>query len=115
MGESAKAATIVLHVRRDSGAAERWSRYELPGEEPTTVFAALRAIYESHDGSLAFRNYTCWKGLCRACEVKVDGRAVKGCLTVVEPGREYRVEPRDGVPVQRDLFVPGRRSEEAPA
>ena len=107
----ATTSTIVLHVRRGAADSEPWTRYELPSEEPTTVFAALRTIYESIDATLAFRNYTCWKGLCRACEVTVDGRPVKGCLTVVEPGREYRVEPRPETTVQRDLFVPGRRSD----
>ncbi len=106
-------ATIVLRVRRGPDNDVRtWARYEIESDGPLTVFAALRLVYESLDRTLAFRNYTCWKGLCRACEVTMDGRPVKGCLAVLEPGGEYRIEPREGVVVARDLLVPGRRTGE---
>ncbi len=111
MTEAIKPRSIVLHVQRaPTGAPEVWERYELVTDERTTVFMALRAVYESLDGTLAFRNYTCWKGLCRACEVTVDGDSVKGCLTVLELGHEYRVAPRAELVTQRDLFTPGRRT-----
>jgi succinate dehydrogenase/fumarate reductase-like Fe-S protein len=103
---------IVVEVRRTPEGSDAWTRYDVESEEPMTVFAALRAIYETLDGTLAFRNYTCWRTLCRACEVTLDGRPVKGCLAVLEPGGRYRVEPREGVAVTRDLFQPGRRPAE---
>jgi succinate dehydrogenase/fumarate reductase-like Fe-S protein len=109
MSDQSTTHPIVLHVRRVQGDSPVWERYELASEERTTVFMALRAVYESQDATLAFRNYTCWKGLCRACEVTVDGDSVKGCLAVLEPGHEYRIEPRPEHAAQRDLFVPGRR------
>ncbi|MBI2527391.1 MAG: hypothetical protein HYV93_15565 [Candidatus Rokubacteria bacterium] len=111
MDEPVNAQPIVVHVQRaPKGEPQLWERYELPGDEATTVFMALRSIYETLDGTLAFRNYTCWKGLCRACEATVGGRPVKGCLAVLEPGGEYRIEPREECVVQRDLFAPGRRT-----
>lgn len=114
MGEPMIARRIVLHVQRaPKGEPQRWECYELAADEATTVFMALRAIYQTLDGTLAFRNYTCWKGLCRACEVTVDGEPVKGCLAVLQPGGEYRIEPREECAVQRDLFVPGRQTRAA--
>lgn len=109
MSDQSTTRPIVLHVRRVQGDSPVWERYEVASEERTTVFMALRAVYESQDATFAFRNYTCWKGLCRACEVTVDGDLVKGCLAVLEPGHEYRIEPRPEHAAQRDLFVPGRR------
>lgn len=113
MTAETSSSTIQVEIRRAASGEGAWTQYDIETDEPLTVFAALRIIYESLDGTLAFRNYTCWRGLCRACEITLDGRPVKGCLAVLEPGGHYRVEPREGALILRDLFQPGRRTVEA--
>jgi len=54
---------------------------------------------------LGFRNYFCGRGLCAGCRLTVDGTVKKACHTLLEPGREYIVEPLKDYPVIRDLVV----------
>lgn len=103
--------SVVLLVRRGPRAGRvHWDRYEIEADEPITAFMALRSIYERIDSTLAFRNYTCWRGTCGSCEMTIDNRRVKGCLAVLKPGQEYSVAPVEGCEVLRDLFVPGQRT-----
>ncbi len=80
-------------------------QYEVPAERPVTVHELLVQIHRDHDGSLAFRTYKCYKGMCNTCLVKLDGRVVKGCATRVEPDTEITLEPPSGGKLVRDLVV----------
>jgi succinate dehydrogenase/fumarate reductase-like Fe-S protein len=99
---------IRLKVYRHDPALEvepRYSLYTLRVERTPSVLEALRRIYESHDPTLAFRNYHCGRGVCASCMVMLNGRAVKGCETLLDPARENVLEPLKGRRVIRDLVV----------
>jgi len=73
--------------------------------EPMTVLDALIAIYRDHDPSLSFR-FSCRVAMCGTCTVRVDGRSVLACQSVIEPDtRAVQVGPAAGLPVVRDLVV----------
>ncbi|MDR3592027.1 MAG: 2Fe-2S iron-sulfur cluster-binding protein [Negativicutes bacterium] len=82
-----------------------YRKYTLAWSDGFTLLAAIRQIYAEQDGTLAFRNYFCGRGLCAGCRVTVDGGVKKACHVLLEPGREYLVEPLKDYPVIRDLVV----------
>lgn len=77
---------------------------DLAGEE-INLLQALEKIYETQDDTLAFRRYSCGLQLCNSCMMCINGKNTHACMTVLEPGREYVVEPLAGRPVIRDLIV----------
>jgi succinate dehydrogenase/fumarate reductase-like Fe-S protein len=91
--------------RRDPsiGNAVRYQDYEIQTGRDMTVLEALQEIYLGHDPTLAFRHYRCGRRLCRSCEVKVNGKVVRGCATLLHPGRTYRIEAARPEAVIRDL------------
>ncbi len=82
-----------------------YSIYSVPWVEGFTLLAALRMVYAQFDRTLGFRNYFCGRGLCTGCRVTVDGSVKKACHVILEPEREYLVEPIKDYPVIRDLVV----------
>lgn len=82
-----------------------YQTYALSWSEGVTLLAAIRRIYAEQDASLAFRNYFCGRGLCAGCRLTVDGEVKKACHVLLQPGREYRVEPLKDHSVIRDLVV----------
>ena len=82
-----------------------FQEYEVPADYPLTVHELLVQIHRDHDGSLAFRTYKCYKGMCTTCLVKLDGKVVKGCATQVVPGTSITLEPPNGGKLVRDLVV----------
>jgi len=79
--------------------------YEVGVGGPVTVYELLTMIHKDYDGTLAFRTYKCYKGMCTTCIVKLNGKVVKSCATQVEPNSEIRLEPPGGGKVVRDLVV----------
>jgi succinate dehydrogenase/fumarate reductase-like Fe-S protein len=97
---------IRVSIRREnppSGRAPRDQVYEIKAERDMTVLEVLQEIYLFLDPTLAFRSYRCGRRLCRSCEVKVDGRIVRGCATLLHPGKTYRLEAARQESVIRDL------------
>lgn len=86
-------------------AMPRYCKYRISCDGPLSVLEALSHIYSSIDRSLAFRNYYCGRGVCLACMVQLDGQPVKGCETLLYPGRLYTLEPIKDQPIIRDLAV----------
>lgn len=95
--------------RGDSSAKSdrNYSFFEVPANEAMTVMALLRFIYRYLDQGLAFRNYSCYIGVCSGCLVKVDGKTVRSCETLIEPGAEITIEPaaKDDSAIIRDLVT----------
>jgi succinate dehydrogenase / fumarate reductase iron-sulfur subunit len=83
--------------------AVHYQDYEIQTDREMTVLEALQEIYLTYDPTLAFRHYRCGRRLCRSCEVKVDGKVVRGCATLLHPGRSYRIEAARPEAVIRDL------------
>ena len=82
-----------------------YNDYEVKTDRKVTIHELLTMIHESHDGTLAYRQFKCYKGMCTTCMVKFNGKVVKGCVTQVEPGSEIILEPAAGGKVIRDLVV----------
>ena len=83
--------------------AVHYQDYEIQTGREMTVMEALQEIFLCHDPTLAFRHYRCGRRLCRSCEVKLDGKIVRGCATLLHPGRTYRIEAARPEAVIRDL------------
>jgi succinate dehydrogenase/fumarate reductase-like Fe-S protein len=77
--------------------------YEIQTGRAMTVLEALQEIYCWQDPTLAFRHYRCGRRLCRSCEVKVNGKVVRGCATLLHPGRAYRIDVARPEAIIRDL------------
>lgn len=73
-----------------------------------TVLEALDVMREATGGTLAFRR-SCRSGICGACGMMVQGRAVLACevrvAAVADANGEVAVAPLRGFPVLRDLVV----------
>ncbi len=82
-----------------------FSLFEVPADEAMSVMTLLRYIYRYLDQGLAFRNYNCYIGVCSGCLVIVDGKTVRSCETLIEPGAEVTIEPaaKDDSVIIRDL------------
>lgn len=65
----------------------------------------LRTLRDTQDESLAFRDYHCAKGACGSCRVRVDGKPIKACETMLETGRSYLIDPLEGKQIIKDLVV----------
>jgi len=83
--------------------AVRYQDYEIQAGRAMTVLEALQEIYLRQDPTLAFRHYRCGRRLCRSCEVRLNGKIVRGCATLLHPGRTYRIEAARPEAVIRDL------------
>ncbi len=97
---------IKVSLRRENpldGRGPFSQTYEIRADRDMTVLEVLREIYLRRDPTLAFRHYRCGRRLCRSCEVKVDGKIVRGCATLLHPGSAYRVEPANTMTLIRDL------------
>lgn len=101
--ETIKALIYRFNPRRD--AAPVFKHYEIASSSGMTVMMLLRHIYREQDRTLAFRDYECYRGVCSACLVRVDGKNVRACSELVSPGQAIKIEPIGGYPVVRDLVV----------
>jgi len=84
-------------------------RYVVPYRRRMSVFTLLREIYECQDGTLAFRNQQCGRGICGTCRctIEMDGETrknVKSCTIPLEPGKHIVIRPANGK-IIRDLVV----------
>ena len=98
--------TIKISIGRRGpsiGNAVHYKAYEIQTGRDMTVLEVLQEIYLTSDPTLAFRHYRCGRRLCRSCEVKVNGKVVRGCATLLHPGRVYRIEAARPEAVIRDL------------
>ncbi len=92
-------------LRRDSqeSGPPHYQDFEIEAQREMTVLQALGEVYGRFDPTLAFRRYRCGRRICRSCEVKVDGKIVRGCATLLYPGENYTIEPARRDSVIRDL------------
>lgn len=79
--------------------------HEIPLEEKSTVLYLLRVIFEKFDPALAYRGCNCYRGVCGACLVNVNGRNLRACNVLVRPGDTVTIRPARGFPLVRDLVV----------
>lgn len=79
--------------------------YKVELDREISLLEVLRGIYRKLDGTLAFRNYECYRGVCGGCEVRVDNKRVRACSFLVAPGSVHTVEPVAEGQLVRDLVV----------
>jgi succinate dehydrogenase/fumarate reductase-like Fe-S protein len=77
--------------------------YDVPADREMTILEILHEIYFYLDSTLAYRRYRCGRRICRSCEIKLDGKIVRGCATLLSPGKTYRLEPAHLDALIRDL------------
>jgi len=97
---------IRVTIRREdplTGEIAHYVPYEIEAERDMTVLEVLQKIYFHLDSTLAFRRYRCGRRLCRSCEIKLNGRIVRGCATLLKPGNTYVLEPARLESLIRDL------------
>ncbi len=80
---------------------ERLEKFEIPFKS-TTLLQALYHIKNHTDNSLTF-NSNCRSGICGTCAVRVNGKEVLACATIIDDGDI--VEPLRYHKVERDLKV----------
>ncbi len=98
--------TIRLTIRREDrkkGFPPAFQTYEIRTECEMTVLEALNHIFYQVDATVAYRRYRCGRKLCRSCEVKLDGKVVRGCGVLLRPGGSYTLEPARPEALIRDL------------
>ena len=99
---------ITLHILRydpDQDIAPQFQTYEIETTSSMNLLSALRYIFEHTDPTLAFRDYECHMGTCSSCRMQLNGKNVRACSALLEPGCEVRVEPAKGAQVIRDVVV----------
>lgn len=103
-----KENVIVAKIKRSNpvaGMEPRLETFEVKVEGRISVLNLLRQIYQDLDPTLAFRNYDCYRGVCSACLMDIDGKKARACSVWVDPGAELLIEPLSGHKVIRDLVV----------
>ncbi len=83
----------------------RLQAYQVPYQSGMSVLSLLRYVYEELDPTLAFRNYRCGRGICASCRMRLNGKPVKACRTMLDGQATVTIEPLDEHRVIRDLAV----------
>ena len=83
--------------------APHYEDYEVPWNEQETILGVLDYIRTNYDPSIAYRD-SCLYGCCAICIVKVNGKNVLACNTVVKEA-ELLIEPANRDKVLRDLAM----------
>ena len=97
--------TLTFHIRRytlGSGEEPKLASFVVPYQVGMSVMDALHYAKNNLDSSLAF-DCSCRIGICKACAVRMDGKAVMACSTVACDG--MCLEPVNTKDVKRDLIV----------
>lgn len=97
--------TIKVRVYRynpDRDGEARYTTHDVLFEEQKTLLMVLRDIYREE--GLTFR-WSCRIGFCGMCTVKLNGKPVLACQTIIQEPSEILVEPLDANSVIRDLVV----------
>lgn len=106
MADVQKTRAITAYVYRSGKAA--LEEYQIESEYPMSVMSLLARLHET-DPTLACRTSMCFHGTCGSCLVNVDGRDVKGCTALVNPGETVSLRPHSKYKVLQDLVVDFRQ------
>ncbi len=82
-----------------------YQNYEVPVDRQVTVHELLGIIHRNIDGTLAYRTFKCYKGMCTICIVKLNGKTVKSCATPLDMNAQVQIDPVPNGTVVRDLVV----------
>jgi fumarate reductase (CoM/CoB) subunit B len=99
--------TVSFTIKRynpDSDDVARLVTYNVPYTDRQGVLDALHYIFQNLDSSIAYR-WNCRTGQCGACAISINGVPGLACRTLVDPSKNYLLEPLQNFPVIRDLVV----------
>jgi len=99
---------ITAKVLRFNPQKDKYPKYEvykIECDKSISVLNLLNYIHQNLDQSLAYRNYFCHLGVCLSCLLHIDGRNIRGCSKIVNPGDSVTIEPPTGYKLARDLVV----------
>lgn len=82
-----------------------YQTYAVPVKRERTLQALLEDIYENYDHTLAFRKGKCYQGICGRCLVKLNGKPVRACSTIIKAGETVQVDPVNNDKVLKDLVT----------
>ena len=104
MGQNVIIAKVFRLNPQDENST-RYDVYRVSCDRTISVLNLLYYIHHNLDPTLAFRNYFCHLGVCMSCLLSIDGRNVRGCTKMLNPGDHVTIEPPSGYRVVRDLVV----------
>ncbi len=89
----------------DVDQAPFYRSYQVPWKEGLLLLGAIKYVRDNLDETLAFRDYCCGCSWCLSCTMMVDGKGMRTCSRVLDPGESILVEPMRGFPIIKDLAV----------
>ncbi|MBW1668434.1 MAG: hypothetical protein JRI79_05665 [Deltaproteobacteria bacterium] len=97
----------VFRYDPDAGKEPYYERYTVHVPAlPITVKELLETIAKNYDPSISFFQHSCCNhATCKRCYVKVGGKAVLACNTLVESKDQIRIDPVSHDNVVKDLVV----------
>ena len=81
--------------------APRHDEFEIESAGLLNVMQAIRAVHDTLDGTLSFRNANCRRGVCGLCSMMINGKRQLACMCVAED--EMTIEPPPNRPIVKDL------------
>ena len=99
---------VTLKIFRYDPATDQvpvYKTYEIPWKEGMLLLPAIKYVRDNIDETLAFRDYCCGCSWCMSCMMMVDGKGMRTCSRVLQPGESLVLEPIKGFPIIRDLAV----------
>lgn len=98
---------LIIKIERRRREQVSWTEYSLDFQANKSVFWWLNKIKTELDSTLAFE-CSCNSGLCGACAVLVNNRAVLSCKELVHTAEPLTIRPLSGLPVVKDLVLDWR-------
>ncbi len=99
-----RTARFRVHRRKARDAAAHYDVFEVPVGPNSTVLEGLVAIRTGQDPTLTLR-HSCFHASCGTCAMRVDGKEVLACVTLVGDAAQVTVEPLANFPLVSDLVV----------
>ena len=99
---------VILKIFRYDPATDQtpsYKKYEITWHEGLLLLPAVKYVRDNIDETLAFRDYCCGCSWCMSCLMMVNGKGMRTCSRVVQPGERILLEPMKGFPIIRDLVV----------
>ena len=100
--------SVILKIFKYDPATDQapyYNNYEIPWQEGLLLLPAVKYVRDNIDETLAFRDYCCGCSWCMSCLMMVNGKGMRTCSRVLQPGERILLEPMKGFPIIRDLVV----------
>jgi fumarate reductase (CoM/CoB) subunit B len=94
----------ILRYNPDGDDEPYFVDYDIPYSETLGILDVLQRIFQHIDSTLAYR-WNCRTGQCGSCAININGVPGLACRTVVDPTKDYILEPLANFPVIKDLVV----------